>query len=93
MITCNAIGRPRPAIYWYRVELDGSRTSLPDDQSAEVTSGEREISSSLTVSPTSPSDAADYVCMASNVVNDDEMIANLTVYGKYVLQNQTFAYY
>ena len=79
--TCNATGRPRPSISWYRVELDDSRTLLPDDQSIEMESGEREISSTLTVSPTSAADAADYVCVASNIVDNDEMITNLTVYG------------
>ena len=80
--TCNATGRPRPSISWYRVELNNSRTLLPDGQSDEVRSGEREISSTLTISPTDASDAADYVCVASNVVNEDEMNANLMVYGK-----------
>ena len=82
MFTCNATGRPRPSISWYRIELNNSRTRLPDDQSVEVPSGEREISSTLTVSSTSASDAADYVCVASNIVNEDEMTANLIVYGK-----------
>ena len=59
-----------------------SRTPLPDELSSEVMLGMREILSTLTIDPTSPSDAAEYVCMASNVVNVDEMTASLTVYGK-----------
>ena len=82
MFTCIAAGRPRPSISWYRVEINDSRTLLPDDQSDEIMLGEREIMSTLTVEPTSAADAADYVCVASNVVDYDEMIANLTVYGK-----------
>ena len=63
------------------MEINNSRTLLPDDQSDEMMLGEREIMSTLTVGPTSAADAADYVCVASNVVDNDEMIANLTVYG------------
>ena len=63
------------------MEVDDSRTLLPDDQSDEMMLGEREIMSTLTVDPTSAADAADYVCVASNIVDDDEMIANLSVYG------------
>ena len=46
--------------------------------------GDRELTSTLTISPTAPSDATDYVCVAENVVNTDEMISNLTVYGMYL---------
>ena len=81
IFTCSATGRPRPSISWYRVEINGSRTLLADDQSDEMMLGEREILSTLTVEPTSATDAAEYVCVASNVVDNDEMIANLTVYG------------
>ena len=81
IFTCSATGRPRPSISWYRVEINGSRTLLADDQSDEMMLGEREILSTLTVGPTSAADAAEYVCVASNVVDNDEMIANLTVYG------------
>ena len=82
MFTCNATGRPRPAIQWYRVEMSGSRTLLPDEQSNEVKSGTREISSTLIIDPTSPSDTAEYVCVASNVFDMTEMTASLTVHGK-----------
>lgn len=44
-------------------------------------SGERELSSILTISSTSASDAAGYVCVSSNIVDEDEMTANLIVYG------------
>ena len=73
------------------MEVDDSRTLLPDDQSDEMMLGEREIMSTLTVDPTSAADAADYVCVASNIVDDDEMIANLTVYGN--LQRYSLMYY
>ena len=44
-------------------------------------SGERELSSTLTINTTSASDAAGYVCVSSNIVDEDEMTANLIVYG------------
>ena len=80
--TCNATGRPRPTIAWYKVELDSSRTSLPDNQSTEVSSGTTEISSTLIIDVNGPSDVADYVCVATNTANSAEMSATLTVYGK-----------
>ena len=82
MFTCVATGRPRPTIQWYRVELNGSRTQLSDGLSTEMTSGYREISSELTIQDTTSSDALDYVCVASNVVNSVEMSATLIVYGE-----------
>ena len=50
----------------------------------EQENGDRELISTLAISPTAPSDATDYVCVAENVVNTDEMISNLTVYGMYL---------
>ena len=50
----------------------------------EQENGDRELTSTLTISPTAPSDATDFVCVAENVVNTDEMISNLTVYGMYL---------
>ena len=79
--TCNATGLPRPTIQWYRV-VSGTRTPLPDEQSSEVMLRMRETSSTLTIDPTSPSYATEYVCVASNFVNVDEKTASLIVYGK-----------
>ena len=84
MFTCSATGRPRPTIQWYR-EISGSRTLLPDGQSNEIMSGTREISSTLPINPISPSDTAQYVCEASNVVNVAGMTASLTIHGKFFL--------
>ena len=50
----------------------------------ETEKGNRTLMSGLTISPTAPSDATYYVCVAENVVNTDEMISNLTVYGMYL---------
>ena len=79
--TCSATGRPRPSVSWDRMELNANRTLLPDDRSVEMESGERGITSTLTVDPTSAADAAGYVCVASNIVDNDEMSATLTVHG------------
>ena len=86
--TCNATARPRPTITWYTDDGSGNRPLLMNG-SNDVTimikeNGDRELTSTLTISPTAPSDATDYVCVAENVVNTDEMISNLTVYGMYL---------
>ena len=45
-------------------------------------SGEREIMSNLTIIMADPSDAGEYVCMATNVAGQDTAAAELTVHGK-----------
>ena len=67
------------------MELNGSRTPLSDGLLIETTTGSREISSELTIQDTTSSDALDYVCVASNIVNSAEMSATLTLYGKTVV--------
>ena len=91
-ISCESTGRPRPTITWYRVQLNGTdRVRLSNDDSnitiQETEEGNRTIMSILTISPTAPSDATDYVCVAENVVDTDEMNAMLTVHGKPDLTN------
>ena len=88
IFTCNATARPRPTITWYTDDGSGNRTLLVDGTN-NVTimvqeNGDRELISTLTISPTAPSDATDYVCVAENVVDTDEMTSNLTVYGMYI---------
>ena len=87
--TCNATARPRPTITWYTDDGSGNRTLLMNGTNyvtiMEQENGDRELISTLTISPTAPSDATDYVCVAENVVDTDEMISNLTVYGMYIL--------
>ena len=63
--------------------MDGSN----DVMIMETENGDRELTSTLTISPTAPSDATDYVCVAENVVNTDEMTSNLTVYGMYIFMH------
>ena len=80
--TCNATGRPRPTIAWYRVEFDSTHMLLHGNQSTEVSLGSTEIFSTLIIDDNSPSDATDYVCVATNLVNTSEMSATLIVHGK-----------
>ena len=49
----------------------------------ETENGNRTLMSGLTISPTAPSDATDYVCVAENVVDTDEMTSSLTIHGKF----------
>ena len=86
--TCNATARPRPTITWYTDDGSGNRTPLMNGTNyftiMEQENGDRELISTLTISPTAPSDATDYVCVADNVVDTDEMTNSLTVYGMYI---------
>ena len=88
IFTCNATARPRPTITWYTDDGSGSRTLLVDGtinvMIMEQENRDRELISTLVISPTAPSDATDYVCVAENVVDTDEMTSNLTVYGMYI---------
>ena len=86
VFTCNATARPRPTITWFRVETDGIPTDVSQLFQAVVASseiGEREISSELSIRVALPSDAGDYMCQATSVVDSDEEVLNLAVHGKY----------
>ena len=88
-ISCEATGKPRPTITWYRVQLNGTdRVRLSNDDSnimiQATEKGNRTLMSSLTISPTAPSDATDYVCVAENVVVTDEITSSLTIHGKFI---------
>ena len=58
--------------------MDGSN----DVTIMEQENGNRELISTLAISPTAPSDATSYVCVAENVVDLDEMTSSLTIHGK-----------
>ena len=87
---CEATARPRPAITWWRVE-EGVHIQLLSDginyTIVEGETGERIRNSTLTVIETEPSDALDYFCRASNVVDAVEATAQLTVHGECDQQN------
>ena len=81
---CEATARPGPNITWWRVE-GGDPVLLNngiDYTIVEGATGERIRNSTLTVVGTEPSDALDYFCRASNVVNTAEATAELMVHGE-----------
>ncbi len=82
---CVAEGFPRPTITWY-IRQDGNTVEISDTTDFNITTaigaGDRQVMSSLRVNQVRPSLAADYICNASNVVNDDIRIAALTVHSK-----------
>ena len=87
VFTCNAMARPRPTITWFRVETDGNLTDVSQLNRAAITLteiGSREISSELSISVALPSDAGDYICQATNVVDDCEEWSTLIIHGVYI---------
>ena len=81
---CEATARPGPNITWWRVE-GGVPVQLNDGIDytiVEGETGERIRSSTLTVNGTELSDAVDYFCRATNVVDAVEATAQLTVHGE-----------
>ena len=87
VFTCNATGRPRPNITWWRYDENGSRVQLVNEMDKVVIESmpfgeEREQTSSLTILDVQPSDVGTYQCQAENGVSTAEDSATLTVYGK-----------
>ena len=77
-----------PSITWYKVDSDGNRTALMNTikytiSVAPISGRERDVISILVVTNTDPSDTADYVCEATNVVSTTEGNVSLTVHGTY----------
>ena len=91
LFICEATGRPRPTVTWYKADNSGLLRTVNVTDSritvSEVEDGERGIMSNLTFDSVLPSDSATYVCSAeSEVVVDGVTRANasLTVDGKHV---------
>ena len=78
---CNATAQPRPEITWWRMGSQLVEQPGVTEISTSI-SGEREIMSNLTIIMADPSDAGEYVCMATNVAGQDTAAAELTVHGK-----------
>ena len=88
--TCETTGRPRPMIYWYKdtAETDGlvAVTNDSNTMATDSYSGDRYITSTLTVSSSSPFDTGSYICQAINVVIDRNSTSSLTVHGEFNLE-------
>ena len=89
LFICEATGRPRPTVTWYKADNSGLPRTVnvtdPRINISQVEDGERGIMSNLTLDNVLPSDSATYVCSAENeVAVDGETRANasLTVNGK-----------
>ena len=81
---CEATARPGPTITWWRME-DGGAVQLMDGADYTIVdgaTGERVRNSNLTVVGTQPSDALDYFCRATNIVDDVEATAEFIVHGE-----------
>ena len=83
--TCDAEGFPRPNIVWF-IQHDGISIQLSNDTAVTITtingSGDRQVTSTLTVASVRPPLAGMYICNASNVVDDDAQDATLIVHSK-----------
>ena len=90
LFTCEATGRPRPRITWYKADGSGLLTVVDVNDSritvSEMEDGERDIVSNLTLDSVLPSDSVTYVCSAENevaIVGVARENATLTVNGMY----------
>ena len=78
---CNATAHPSPLITWWRMgnQLVEQAGVI---EISNITFGEDEVVSNLTIIMVDPSDAGMYVCMATNVAGQDTTAVELTVHGK-----------
>ena len=87
LLTCEADGRPKAEITWYRgaVQLlhDGTKYSIQDSQ-VSVLNGISRTRSELTVLKVNRVEAGTYTCKAQNVVNIAESSTQLVVRCKYI---------
>ena len=89
IFVCTAMGRPKPSITWYRVEMDNSRTRLSGTElgvSITLNSNDPEstLNSTLELYPTRLFHSAVYICESTNILSSTDTNASLTVYGTYV---------
>ena len=84
--SCQANGRPRPAITWWRFTSADSdfvqiTMSDPDYSVNETVIGDRDLRSNLTILGTMPGDTGEYLCQAENIISDAAESAFLAVQG------------
>ena len=84
---CMAEGLPRPSIMWYSLVTEtpqkiaqGGRFSVETVEGA----GDRQVTSTLTITNAQPLLAGKYACNATNEVAMDVAIVTLTVYSESV---------
>ena len=97
LFICEATGRPRPRITWYKADDSGQLTVIDVTDSriniSQVEDGEREIMSNLTLDSVLPSASTTYVCSAENEVAVDGVVrenATLIVNGMYNIRTYIF---
>ena len=85
--TCIATSHPQPTIVWYKATegTNGNTERVRNGNRIAITeapSGDRLLSSTITVSGSIPSDAGEYICEASNIVIGYNNSATVIVNGK-----------
>ena len=82
--SCSATARPRPILSWRRV--NGNESIAINNSTkysiTEVTNGDREITSVLTIMRTDESDSSNYECVATNIVSTATEGGTLTVHSE-----------
>ena len=83
-------------IYWYKdtAETNGlvAVTNDSNTMTTDSYSGDRYITSTLTVSSSSPFDTGSYICQAINIVIDRNSTSSLTVHGEFNLEYCVFTF-
>lgn len=84
ILTCTAIGIPKPNITWVYFFDDNLLVFSPDEYSIEVAigPGNFQTMSTLTLNNVQPFMSGVYGCNASNEVGSEIDVANLTIYSK-----------
>ena len=85
-LNCSATGEPTPQFTWNKVFPNGTTVEVSDSMSnigiSTTLSGEN-ITSTLTINPTSAFDTANYSCTAENMFGSlHSSEARVTVFGK-----------
>ena len=87
--SCQASGRPRPTITWWRLtSADSGFVQImmgdPGYSIEETVIEDRDLRSNLTILGTMPGDTGEYLCQAQNIISSAEESAFLTVQGNFI---------